>query len=121
MSARQFMGITLALALSASAPLAAADRVIGAVAVIGSQSDQMVLQIKTATGETRSVRMDGRTRYIKVMSVTHQPYLRYTDVKAVAVGDCVDVEVRQNEEGLAKVVKIRQQPFDPCAPCEGLR
>jgi hypothetical protein len=113
MSVKQVMGITFALALSGSVLLAAPNRVIGAVAAISGQADQPVLQLNVVGGGTREVRTDSRTKYVEKQLVTHQWNTRFTDAKAVGAGKCVDVEMREGAESLAKVVRIQVQG-DPC-------
>ena len=105
------------LLLSASFTKASAGRVRG---VIASTTEQATLLIEVRSNETgtREIRTDNNTSYLKW--ITHQPWQRDTRANSASlvVGRCVDVELRASDAGLAKIVRVSDEPsgtlFDPC-------
>ncbi len=67
--------------------------------------------------ETRTVRTDRRTRYVKW--VTQKPWQQNTnaEVTGLVEGGCIEVELR-SDRGSAKVIRISDEPpgsfYDPC-------
>ncbi|HEV3214131.1 MAG TPA: hypothetical protein VGZ27_00325 [Vicinamibacterales bacterium] len=106
--------LAVALMLAASFTYASAGKVKG---VIGSVTEQS-LQVMSKEAGTKQVRTDNNTSYMKW--ITHKPLGQDTrlDNKSLLVGRCVDVELRATDAGLAKVVRISDEPagalFDPC-------
>jgi hypothetical protein len=109
--------LATALLLSASLTRASAGRVTG---VIASVTGQATKSIQVRSGETgaREIRTDNNTSYMKW--ITHQPWQQ--DIRAnnqsLVVGRCVDVELRAADSGVAKVIRVSDEPsgtlFDPC-------
>jgi hypothetical protein len=115
MRVRMFMGITLALALAlgATAARAASHRVIGRVTVVTNTSMEVRNNEETAT-----IGVDAKTMYTKW--VNHQPWQqdRSANSQSVAVGSCVNVELRADEGRVAKSVFVSRDGagtlYDPC-------
>jgi hypothetical protein len=109
--------LALALMMSASSTKAAAGRIMGVIASVTEQPTP-AMQIRSKEAGTREVRTDHDTRYMKWL--THKPLGQETraDRQSLVVGRCVDVEVRAGDRGLAKTVRISDEPsgslFDPC-------
>jgi hypothetical protein len=109
--------LAVALMLAASFTYASAGKVKG---VIGSVTEQPTpsLQVMCKEAGTKQVRTDNNTSYMKW--ITHKPLGQDTrlDSRSVLVGRCVDVELRDSDAGLAKIVRISDEPagafFDPC-------
>jgi hypothetical protein len=115
MRVRTFVGITLALALAlgVTAARAANHQVIGRVTVVTNTSMEVRNNEQTAT-----IGVDGKTVYTKW--VTHKPWQqdRSANSQSVAVGSCVNVELRADQGQLAKSVWISPDGagtlYDPC-------
>jgi hypothetical protein len=109
--------LATALLLSASLTKASAGRVTG---VIASVTQQATLSIQVTSSETgtREIRTDNHTSYMRW--ITHQPWQREirANSQSLVVGRCVDVELRAADPGVAKVVRVSDEPsgtlFDPC-------
>jgi hypothetical protein len=114
MAKRTFMGITVALALGATAASAGAGRVTGLV----TAATDTAVQIRTiGEGET-TVSVDGSTGYMKW--ITHKPWQQDNRANhgSVAAGSCVDVQLRSDAGRVAKSVWINADGagtlYDPC-------
>jgi len=81
----------------------------------------LTMTIRTDGGEARIVATDAHTQFIKVTVGSKQPGTQYTDARAALAGKCVDVDLRPDHEGVARVVRIRQKDVDPCDPCQAFR
>jgi hypothetical protein len=113
MAVRTFMGIMLALAIGASVAGAAGHRATGLVTAVADES----LQI-TNSEQTTTISIDNKTGYMKW--ITHQPWQQDSRAssRSVAVGSCVDVELRAGDGQVAKLVRINTDGartfYDPC-------
>ena len=121
MSGTHVVAIAAVLALGGASANAASERVIGAVAAIEGSAGQPMLKISVAGGNSRDIRTDAQTRFVENQLVTHQWNTRFAEAKVVAVGKCVDVELRDGVGNLAKVVKVRVNPVSDSEPCRELR
>jgi hypothetical protein len=108
------LGSAAALLLGAATIGASAGRVLGVVTAYSDKS----LQVTSKTEGTTAVGLDEKTDY--TTWITHKPLQQNTraSLRTVAVGSCVDVELRANGGSLAKTVRISAEPagsiFDPC-------
>ena len=78
------------------------------------------LQVTTRKGrEARQIRTDAKTEYVKWITHKPGPQDKRADAGALVEGRCVDVEPRTGNNGIAKVVRISEEPsgsaFDPCS------
>jgi hypothetical protein len=109
--------LAMALLLSTSFIRASAGRVTGVIASTTQQATPLIEVRSNETG-TREIRTDSNTSYMKW--ITHQPWQRDTraNSESLVVGRCVEVELRSSDAGLAKVVRVSDEPsgtlFDPC-------
>ena len=111
-----FVGLAL-LAIGPSVG-AKSTRMVGAVASVTPSS----LNVLTQSEGTKSVRLDGRTEYMRW--VTQKPYQSGGTVgfNALAVGRCVEVNTRSADTDEAKLVWISTEPAGSMAdPCHTLR
>ena len=110
----KFALVGCALAVFASSAQAAADKIVGVVASINADS----LQVTTKIGTTQSVRLDGKTGYVKL--ITHQPWQQdsWADRTFLHVGRCVTIQVRRDDTGVAKLIRINTDEagtiWNPC-------
>jgi hypothetical protein len=108
-----FMGIILVLAIGASAS-GTARRMTGLVTAVTDTSLRMTTDGKQFT----TVGVDDRTSYMKW--ITHQPWQQDTRLnsRSVAVGSCVQVDLRAGDSRIAKIVWINvdgaSTAYDPC-------
>ena len=111
---RTLITVGLALLVSASSPRAAAPRLFGVVESVVDNS----LQIRHGSEAPRTIKIDSSTTYMKW--VTHQPWEQDTHLnrQAIAVGSCVDVDLRSGDNNLAKTLHINMDSvgsiYDPC-------
>jgi hypothetical protein len=109
--------LALALMLPVSSTNAAAGKIKGVIASVTEQPTPS-MQVRSKEAGTREVRTDRDTHYTKWL--THKSLGQDTraDRKSLVVGRCVDVELRAGDTGLAKTVRISDEPsgslFDPC-------
>jgi hypothetical protein len=109
--------LAVALLLSASFPRASARRVTGVIASVTALATPSI-QVTSNEAGTREIRTDTNTSYMKW--ITHQPWQRDTlaNSQSLVVGRCIDVELRAADTGVAKVVRVSDEPaggfFDPC-------
>jgi hypothetical protein len=102
--------------LAVSAGQAAGPKVTGVIARVERQASPTFL-ITGKGVESREVRTDDKTQYMKW--ITHKPWQQdnTADTKALVEGRCVEVELRPGA-GIAKIVRISDEPsgsiFDPC-------
>jgi hypothetical protein len=120
MATKMVMGIAGALALGASLITAAGSRATGVVTAMNEKS----MQIKTKDKDQAplSVTMDAKTGYMKW--VTHQPWMQDKSATrgSVAVGSCVDVDLRDSSSHVAKTVRISVDgPGTLHDPCKEIR
>ena len=91
-----------------------ADKIVGAVVSMNEDS----LQVTAKSGTTQSVRLDGKTGYVKW--ITHQPWQQDSraDRTFLHVGRCVTIEVRRDDPGVAKLIRINTDEvgtlWNPC-------
>jgi hypothetical protein len=108
------MGVMLMLSLDAAAASAARDRLTGLVTAATDQS----LRLTTIRKQTMTVNVDDKTKYMKW--ITHQPWQQdgRANRRSVAVGSCVDVELRADDSRIAKIVWVNVDGagtfYDPC-------
>jgi hypothetical protein len=111
---RRFIAVGLALLVSAPTSRAAAPQLIGVVESVVDNS----LQIKRVHEAPQTIKTDNRTTYTKW--VTHQPWQQDTHLnrQAIAVGRCVEVELRSGDNNLAKAIYVNTDGvgtlYDPC-------
>jgi hypothetical protein len=104
----------VAVVVGAAPAGAASKRLVGLITAVGDSS----LQIKTKTEPTEIVKIDERTDYVKW--ITHQPWQQDNSAssRSVEVGRCVDVGVRSDNPGVARIVRVSAEGagtlFDPC-------
>ena len=109
--------LTLILMLPSAPTKAGAGRIKGLIASVVEQPAP-TMQIMLRDAGTREVRTDNTTAYMKW--ITHRPWQQETRAtrQSLVVGRCVDIEVRPNDTGVAKLVRISDEPagalFDPC-------
>jgi hypothetical protein len=109
--------LATALLLSASLTNASAGRVTGVIASVTERATPTIQVTSSETG-TREIRTDNHTSYMRW--ITHQPWQREVGAnsQSLVVGRCVDVELRATDPGVAKVVRVSDEPsgslFDPC-------
>jgi hypothetical protein len=109
--------LAIALLLSTSFAKASAGRVTGVIASVTGQASPSIQVTSGETG-TREIRTNNNTSYMKW--ITHQPWQRDggANSRSLVVGRCVDVELRAADTGVAKVVRVSDEPsgslFDPC-------
>jgi hypothetical protein len=114
MAKRMLIGITVAVALGATAASAGAGRVTGLVTAATDTS----VQIRTIGEGDATVGIDGRTDFMKW--ITHKPWQQDNSASrgSVAAGSCVDVQLRSDAGRVAKIVRINADGagtlYDPC-------
>ena len=111
-----FVGLAL-LAIGPSVG-ARSTRMVGAVTSVTPSS----LNVLTQSEGTKSVRLDARTEYLKW--VTQKPWQSGGTVgfNALAVGRCVEVNLRSADTEEAKLVWISNEPTGSIAdPCRTFR
>jgi hypothetical protein len=93
---------------------ASAKRVTGMITAVGDSS----VQIKTLNEHMGTVKLDERTDYLRW--ITHQPWQQDDSASSrwLDVGRCVEVEVRSDDAGVARIVRINADGagtlWDPC-------
>jgi hypothetical protein len=108
------LGSAAALLLGAATIGASTGRVSGVVTAFSDKS----LQVTSKTEGTTTVGLDEKTYYVKW--ITHKPLQQDTraSLGTLALGSCVEVELRANGGSMAKTVRISTEParsmFDPC-------
>ena len=113
MKLQMMAGITLALAMGVTAARAS-QQVTGVVTATADKS----LEIAVAGREMTTVAVDAKTEYVKW--ITHAPWQQDSRATAgsVAVGSCVDVELRAGEGRIARIVRVSKDGagtlYDPC-------
>jgi hypothetical protein len=114
MAKKLFMFTVLAVVVGTSLAGAAAKRVVGVVTAVGDNS----VQIRTKSEGMESVKMDERTDYVKW--ITHKPWQADNSAssRSVDVGRCVDVGLRSDNAGVARIVRVSVDGvgtfWDPC-------
>jgi hypothetical protein len=114
MAIRTVMGIILTLTVGATPAGAAGREVTGLVTAATDKS----LEIRTHGKETTTISVDDKTGYMKW--ITHQPWQQDNRAsrQSVAVGSCVDIELRADDSRVAKIVRINADGagtlYDPC-------
>lgn len=94
------------------------ERFTGLIASVGEDS----VQIATRRGTSRSVRTDGRTKYIKW--ITHQPWQQSTDADRtfLQVDRCVQVQLQADDQKVAEIIRVNtDQPGSMGDPCRRMR
>jgi hypothetical protein len=108
-----FVGLVLVVVLGSWAD-AKSSRMVGAVASVTSNS----LDVMTKSEGVKSVRLDSGTQYLNW--VTHKPWQGGQQVgfTSLAVGRCVEVDLRSADANEAKKVWVSTEPigsiYDPC-------
>jgi hypothetical protein len=114
MWARKIAFVGVVLVVVGSWADARSARMVGAIASVTPSSCDVV----TKSEGTKSVRLDSSTQYMKW--ITHKPWQEsgqaaYT---SLAVGRCVEVDMRPTDTNQAKTVWVSTEPigsiFDPC-------
>jgi hypothetical protein len=114
MWARKMVFVGLALVALGSAAHARSARMMGAVASVTQNS----LDVMTKNEGMKSVRLDGSTHYAKW--ITHKPWQesQQASFSSLAVGRCVEVDLRSADANEAKTVWVSTEPigslYDPC-------
>jgi len=111
------------IAMSAAAVLlgcavqmqARTTRIVGVIAGVERHAP-LSMRLTSHGAEDRTVRTDENTAYMKW--VTHKPWQggALTDVNALVLGRCAEIELGAND--IAKVVRVSDEPagsvYDPC-------
>lgn len=96
-------------------------RVVGIIAGVEGATAPTI-QLSSKAAGTQTVRTDEKTAYTKW--ITNKPWGADTRMAATGLvtGRCVEVELRADNSGVAKTVRVSEEPagsmFDPC---KGLR
>jgi hypothetical protein len=118
MWARKIAFVGLALVVLVAWADARSSRMVGAVASVTSNS----LDVMTKSEGTKSVSLDGSTQYMKW--ITHKPWQesQQADFASLAVGRCVQVDLRSADKNEAKMVWVSTEPIGSINdPCHGFR
>ena len=114
MWARKIAFVGLALVVVVAWADARSTHMVGAVASVTPNS----LDVVTKSEGTKSVSLDGSTQYLKW--ITHKPWQesQQADFASLAVGRCVQVDLRSADKNEAKMVWVSTEPIgsinDPC-------
>jgi hypothetical protein len=113
MSLLKIVFVAFALAVLGASAHAKSTRIVGEVASVTSTS----LDVLTPSEGTRSVRLDGRTHYLRW--VTQKPWQAGgVGFANLNLGRCVEVNLRSADTDEAKTVWISTEPAgsigDPC-------
>jgi hypothetical protein len=102
------------LLLAASATAAPGQTLVGAVASVTQDS----LELKAKDAAPRVVTLTKDTKYVRW--ITHQPWQQSTaaDKSLLGSGRCISVELRENDERVAKLVRINMDSIGSIyCPC----
>ena len=99
---RMRLSVGMAVLLLGLSTMAAAETVVGVVTAVSGGE----VRVKPRHGEERVATLDARTAYARW--ITHQPWQQETvaDRGFVKAGRCVAVELRRDDERLAKLVRV---------------
>jgi hypothetical protein len=114
MWARKIVFVGMALVVLGSWADAKSARMVGAIASVTTNS----LDVMTKSEGTKTVHLDGSTQYLKW--ITQKPWQQgqQANFTSLAVGRCVEVDLRSADANEAKMVWVSTEPigsfYDPC-------